>query len=64
MIKVDQKKAMQTLTYIMHVEGQILILKKRIVIKAASLDLLEEGADIPPVKDVQQHDAGHPQGHV
>lgn len=55
---------METLTYIMHIESQILVLEKRVVIEATSLNLLEEGADIPAVEDIQQHDARHPQGHV
>ena len=55
---------MQTRTYIMHIESQILVLEKRVVIEATSLDLLEEGADIPSVQDIQQHDAWHPQGHI
>ena len=48
----------------MHIESQILVLEKRVVIEATSLNLLEEGADIPAVEDIQQHDAWHPQGHV
>lgn len=55
---------MQTLTYIMHIKSQILILEKRVVVEATSLDLLEKGADVPSVQDIQQHDARHPQGHV
>lgn len=43
------RKVMQTLTYIMHIKSQILILEKRVVTEATSLDLLEEGADIPSV---------------
>ena len=48
----------------MHIESQILVLEKRVVIEATSLDLLKEGADIPSVQDIQQHDAWHPQGHI
>ena len=48
----------------MHIKSQILVLEKRVVAEATSLDLLEEGADIPPVQDIQQHDAWHSQGHI
>lgn len=58
------RKMMQTLTYIMHIKSQILILEKRVVTEATPLDLLEEGTDIPSVQDIQQHDAWHPQGHI
>lgn len=44
---------MQTLTYIMHIKSQILILEKRVVVEATSLDLLEKGADVPSVQDIQ-----------
>lgn len=44
----------------MHIKSQILVLEKRVVIETTSLDLLEEGADIPSVQDIQQHDAWHP----
>lgn len=53
-----------TLTYIVEVKCQVLVLKQGVVGKARALDLLEEGADIPAVQDVQQHDAGNSQTHV
>lgn len=58
------ERVIHILTYIMHIKSQILILEKRVVTEATSLDLLEEGADIPSVQDIQQHDAWHPQGHI
>lgn len=48
----------------MHVKGQVLVLEEGVVIEATSLDVLEERADIPSVQDIQEHDAGHPQGHI
>lgn len=48
----------------MHIKGQVLVLEERVVVQAASLDLLEEWADIPSVQDIQQHDAWDPQGHI
>lgn len=48
------------LTNIVQVESQVLVLKERVVVETASLDLLEEGADIPAVEYLQQHDAGDP----
>lgn len=38
------------LTHIVKVEGQVLVLEEGVVVEAASLDLLEEGADIPAVQ--------------
>lgn len=52
------------LTYVVQVEGQILVLKKGVIGKAGALDLLEEGADIPAVEDIQQHDTGNTQTHI
>lgn len=48
-----------TLTYIVEVKCQVLVLEQGVVGKAGALDLLEEGADIPAVQHVQQHDAGN-----
>lgn len=48
----------------MHIKGQVLVLEERVVVQATSLDLLEEWADVPPVQDIQQHDARDPQGHI
>lgn len=53
-----------TLTYIVEVKCQVLVLEQGVVGKAGALDLLEEGADIPAVQDVKQHDAGNSQTHV
>jgi len=53
-----------TLTYVVQVECQIFVLKQRVVGEAGALDLLEEGANIPAVQDVQQHDAGNTQAHI
>lgn len=52
------------LTYIVQVKCQVLVLKQGIIGEAGTLNLLEEGADIPPVQDIQQHDAGDAQAHV
>jgi len=38
------------LTHIVKVEGQVFVLEEGVVVEAASLDLLEEGADIPAVQ--------------
>lgn len=48
----------------MEVKCQVFVLEQGVVGEAGALDLLEEGADIPPVQDVQQHDAGNSQTHV
>lgn len=48
----------------MEVKCQVLVLEQGVVGKAGALDLLEEGAHIPAVQDVQQHDAGNSQTHV
>lgn len=53
-----------TLTHIVEVKCQVLVLEQGVVGKAGALDLLEEGADIPAVQDVQQHDAWNSQTHV
>lgn len=52
------------LTYVVQVECQIFVLKQRVVGKAGALNLLEEGADVPAVQDVKQHDARNTQTHV
>lgn len=51
-------------TDIMQVQGNIFVLEERVIVEAAPLDLLEEGADVPAVQHLQQHDAGDPQTHV
>jgi len=51
-------------TDIMQVQGYIFVLEEGVIVETASLDLLEEGADVPSVQDLQQHDAGDPQTHV
>ena len=56
--------ATPTLTYVMQVECQVFVLKQGVVGEAGTLDLLEEGADIPAVEDIQQHDAGYTQTHI
>ena len=48
----------------MQVEGQVLVLEEGVVVEAAALDLLEEGADVPAVQHLQQHYAGHTQPHI
>lgn len=53
-----------TLTDVVQVKCQVLVLKQGVVGKAGALDLLEEGTDVPPVQDVQQHDAGNTQTHI
>lgn len=53
-----------TLTYVVEVKCQVFVLEQGVVGEAGALDLLEEGADIPPVQDIQQHDAGNSQTHV
>lgn len=64
MLTIRPENVMEPLTYIMHIKSQILILEKGVVVEATSLDLLEKGADIPSVQDIQQHDAGYPQGNI
>lgn len=56
--------AREILTYIVQVESQVLVLEEGVVVETAPLDLLEEGADIPAVEYLQQHDAGDTQPHV
>lgn len=53
-----------TLTYVVQVKCQVFVLKQRVVGEAGALDLLEEGADIPAVQDIQKHDAGNTQPHI
>lgn len=48
----------------MQIESQVLVLEEGVVVEAAALDLLEEGADVPAVQHLQQHDAGHTQPHI
>lgn len=48
----------------MQVESQVFVLEQGVVGEAGALDLLEEGADIPAVEDVEQHDAGNAQTHI
>ncbi len=38
------------LTHIVKVEDQVLVLEDGVVVEAASLDILEEGADVPAVQ--------------
>lgn len=53
-----------TLTHVVQVQGQVLVLEQGIVGETGTLYLLKEGADVPAVEDVQQHDAGDAQTHV
>lgn len=53
-----------TLTYIVQVKCQVFVLKQGVVGEARTLDLLEERADVPPIQDVQQHDAGNTKTHI
>lgn len=53
-----------TLTYVVQVKSQVFVLKQGVVGEAGTLDLLEEGANVPAVQDVQQHDAGNSQTHI
>lgn len=48
----------------MQIECQVFVLKQRVVGQAGALNLLEEGAHVPAVKDVEQHDAGNTQTHI
>lgn len=41
------------LTDIMQVEGDVLILEEGVIVKTASLDLLEERADVPAIQNLQ-----------
>lgn len=54
----------RTLTYVMQVKCQVFVLKQGVVGKAGALDLLEKGTDVPPVQDIQQHDAGNTQTNI
>lgn len=53
-----------TLTYVVQVKCQVFVLKQGVVGEAGALDLLEEGADVPSVQDIEQHDAGNTQTHI
>jgi len=53
-----------TLTYVVQVQCQVFVLEQVVVGQAGPLDLLEEGADVPAVQDIQQHDAGNTQAHI
>lgn len=48
----------------MQVQCQVFVLEQGVVGQAGTLDLLEEGADVPAVQDIQQHDAGNTQPHI
>lgn len=48
----------------MHVKSQVLVLEEGIIVETTSLDLLEEGTNIPSVQDIQKHDAWDPQGNI
>ncbi len=39
-------------TNIMQVQGNIFVLKERVIVETAPLDLLEEGADVPAVQHI------------
>lgn len=54
----------KVLTYVVQVKGQIFVLEQGVVGEAGALYLLEKGADIPAVQDIQQHDAGNTKTHI